>query len=76
MSADAEPRVYALLTDGTTVEIRPARPEDFDAVREMHEKLSPDSLYLRFFSLNPRAAEREARRSVVSPRRTTPRCSP
>ena len=61
VSADAEPRVYALLADGTTVEIRPARPEDFDAVREMHEKLSPDSLYLRFFSLNPRAAEREAR---------------
>ena len=67
MSADAEPRVYALLTDGTTVEIRPARPEDFDAVREMHEKLSPDSLYLRFFSLNPRAAEREARRLCREP---------
>ena len=67
MSADAEPKVYALLTDGTTVEIRPARPEDFDAVREMHEKLSPDSLYLRFFSLNPRAAEREARRLCREP---------
>ena len=67
MSADAEPRVYALLADGTTVEIRPARPEDFDAVREMHEKLSPDSLYLRFFSLNPRAAEREARRLCREP---------
>ena len=28
----------------------------------MHEKLSPDSLYLRFFSMSPSAAEREARR--------------
>ena len=54
MSADTEPSVYALLTDGTTVEIRPARPGDRDAVRDLHEKLSPDSLYLRFFSINPR----------------------
>ena len=53
MSADAEPSVYALLTDGTTIEIRPARPDDFDAVRDMHAKLSPDNLYLRFFSMSP-----------------------
>ena len=62
MSADAEPSIYALLIDGTTIEIRPARADDFDAVREMHEKLSPDSLYLRFFSMSPIAAEREAHR--------------
>ena len=67
MSADIEPRVYALLTDGTTIEIRPARPDDFDAVREMHEKLTPDSLYLRFFSMSPRAAGREARRICRAP---------
>ena len=67
VSADAEPNVYALLTDGTTIEIRPARPDDFDAVREMHEKLSPDSLYLRFFSMSPSAAEREARRLCREP---------
>ena len=67
MSADAEPSVYALLNDGTTIEIRPARPEDFDAVREMHEKLSPDSLYLRFFSMSPSAAGREARRLCRAP---------
>jgi len=62
VSADAEPSIYALLIDGTTIEIRPARADDFDAVREMHEKLSPDSLYLRFFSMSPIAAEREAHR--------------
>ncbi len=67
MSADAEPSVYALLTDGTTIEIRPARPDDFGAVREMHEKLTPDSLYLRFFSMSPIAAEREARRLCREP---------
>ena len=67
MSADTEPSVYALLTDGTTIEIRAARPDDFDAVRDMHEKLSPDSLYLRFFSMSPRAAEREARRICRPP---------
>ena len=67
MSADAGPSVYALLTDGTTIEIRPARPDDLDAVRDMHEKLSPDSLYLRFFSMSPSAAGREARRLCREP---------
>jgi acyl-CoA synthetase (NDP forming)/GNAT superfamily N-acetyltransferase len=67
VSADTGPRVYALLTDGTTIEIRTARADDFDAVREMHENLSPDSLYLRFFSMSPRAAEREARRLCRPP---------
>ncbi len=67
MSTDAESGVYALLTDGTTILIRPARPEDFDAVRELHVKMSPDSLYLRFFSPSPRAAEGEARRICREP---------
>jgi acyl-CoA synthetase (NDP forming)/RimJ/RimL family protein N-acetyltransferase len=54
--------VYALLTDGSTVLIRPAGPEDFDLVRAMHEAMSPDNAYLRFFSFSRRAAEAEARR--------------
>ncbi len=62
MSTQSEPSAYALLTDGTTIEIRPARPEDFDAVRDMHAKMSPDNLYLRFFSMSRVAAEQEARR--------------
>ena len=69
VSEGAEPSVYALLTDGSTIEIRPARPDDLDAVRDMHEKLSPDSLYLRFFSMSPIAAEREARRLCREPAR-------
>jgi acyl-CoA synthetase (NDP forming)/RimJ/RimL family protein N-acetyltransferase len=67
VSAQAEPSTYALLTDGATVEIRPARPEDFAAVRDMHAEMSPDNLYLRFFSLSPLAAEREARRICREP---------
>ena len=54
--------IYALLADGTTVEIRPATPEDFDAVRAMHVAMSPDNIYLRFFSFSPLSAENEAER--------------
>jgi predicted CoA-binding protein/GNAT superfamily N-acetyltransferase len=67
VSADAEPNVYALLNDGTTIEIRAARPGDFDAVRDMHAKMSPDNLYLRFFSMSPLAGEQEARRICREP---------
>jgi acyl-CoA synthetase (NDP forming)/GNAT superfamily N-acetyltransferase len=53
---------YALLADGTTVEIRPADPADFDAVKAMHEAMSPDNTYMRFFNLSRLAAETEAGR--------------
>jgi acyl-CoA synthetase (NDP forming)/GNAT superfamily N-acetyltransferase len=55
-------QVYALLADGTTVEIRPAGPGDFGAVKAMHEAMSPDNTYLRFFNISRLAAETEARR--------------
>jgi acyl-CoA synthetase (NDP forming)/GNAT superfamily N-acetyltransferase len=55
-------QAYALLADGTTVEIRPAGPADFDAVKAMHEAMAPDNAYLRFFNLSRLAAETEARR--------------
>ena len=38
------------------------RGQDQDAVREMHAALSPENAYLRFFSLSPLNAEREAQR--------------
>jgi len=59
--------VYALLADGRTVEIRPARPTDFAAVKAMHEEMSPNNAYLRFFSLSRTAAEHEARRVTREP---------
>ncbi len=58
---------YALLTDGSMVYIRQARPQDADAVREMHAAMSPNSIYLRFFSGSPRSGEREARRVSREP---------
>ena len=67
MSTGSEASAYALLTDGTTIEIRPARPGDFDAVRDMHVKMSPDNLYLRFFGVSALAAEQEARRICREP---------
>ena len=60
-------QVYALLADGTTVEIRPAGPVDFDAVKAMHQALSPDSTYMRFFNISRLAAETEARRICKDP---------
>src|ERR1700683_3784062 len=60
-------QVYALLADGTTVEIRLAGPDDFGAVKTMHEALSPDNTYLRFFNLSRMAADTEARRICRDP---------
>jgi acyl-CoA synthetase (NDP forming)/GNAT superfamily N-acetyltransferase len=60
-------RVYALLADGTTVEIRPATPDDFDAVKAMHEAMSPDNIYMRFFNISRAAGELEARRICRHP---------
>jgi acyl-CoA synthetase (NDP forming)/GNAT superfamily N-acetyltransferase len=67
MSAPTEPGTYALLTDGTTIEIRPARPDDFEAVRDMHARMSPENLYMRFFGVSRVAAEQEARRVCREP---------
>ena len=67
MGAHAGDSVYALLADGTTVEIRQARPGDFGAVRDMHETMSSDNLYLRFFSMSRVAAEQAARRICREP---------
>src|ERR1700750_312646 len=67
MALELSKPVYALLADGTTVEIRPAVPDDFDAVQAMHEAMSPDNSYLRFFNMSRHSAEREARRICRDP---------
>ncbi len=53
---------YALLADGTVIEIRPARPGDFNRVKAMHAAMSPDNAYRRFFGLSKLSAGREAQR--------------
>jgi len=60
-------QVYALLADGTTVEIRQASPGDYDAIKAMHEAMAPDNIYLRFFSYSRRSAEIEAGRICHDP---------
>ncbi len=67
-TAQAAGHAYALLADGSTVEIRPAGPADFDAVKAMHEAMSPDNTYMRFFNFSRHAAETEARRICREPR--------
>src|ERR1700722_16505129 len=62
LAADEAASVYALLADGTTVAIRSAGPDDFDAIKAMHAAMSPANTYLRFFSMSRTAAQREARR--------------
>jgi hypothetical protein len=62
MSAMTLTPAYALLADGSTVLVRHAVPADFEAVKAMHEAMSPDNLYLRFFSIGALVAEREASR--------------
>jgi acyl-CoA synthetase (NDP forming)/RimJ/RimL family protein N-acetyltransferase len=59
--------VYALLMDGTTVEIRAARPGDLDAVRRMYAAMSRDNMYLRFFNVSRRAADMAAKLACREP---------
>jgi acyl-CoA synthetase (NDP forming)/GNAT superfamily N-acetyltransferase len=61
-------RSYALLADGTTMTIRPAAPGDYQAVLRLHEAMSPDNLYFRFFSASRVSAEREAHRVCLDDR--------
>ena len=59
--------VYALLADGTTIEIRPATPGDLTMVRLMYEAMCPGNAYLRFFGLSKPSAEQEAARVCRTP---------
>jgi acyl-CoA synthetase (NDP forming) len=58
---------YALLEDGTAVEIRSATPGDFRLVKSMHAAMSPDNEYRRFFRPGQLSAEREAQRVCRMP---------
>ena len=48
-----------VLADGGTVHVRPIRPDDADALVAFHGRLSPESIYFRFFSPKPRLTEKE-----------------
>ena len=58
---------YALLADGQTVQISPVHPDDAEAVRQLHERMSAQSLYLRFFGMSRRLAATIAERICLDP---------
>src|SRR5262245_38387428 len=49
-AAQADREADVVLRDGTTVHVRPSRPEDAPGLRQLFEGLSEESRYLRFFS--------------------------
>ena len=48
-----------VLADGGTAHLRPIRPGDAEPLRAFHSRLSPESIYYRFFSPRPRLTDRE-----------------
>jgi len=48
-----------LLADGRVAELRPIVPGDREALRALHGSLSPETVYLRFFSVHPKLSEGE-----------------
>jgi acetyl coenzyme A synthetase (ADP forming)-like protein len=48
-----------VLSDGGTVLIRPIRPDDRAALVRFHQGLSPESVYLRYFSPHPHLSDAE-----------------
>src|SRR3954451_9009395 len=51
-----------VLADGGTVHVRPIRPRDRDRLVAMHARLSPQSIYYRYFSPKPRPTDKELER--------------
>jgi acyl-CoA synthetase (NDP forming)/GNAT superfamily N-acetyltransferase len=53
-----------LLSDGSTVHVRPIRPADAAAIVALHSRFSVRTRYLRYFSPYPRIPERDLARFV------------
>ena len=51
-----------VLADGSTVHIRPIRPDDGPRIVDFHGRQSPESIYFRYFSPRPRLSEAEVER--------------
>lgn len=59
------PEAHALLTDGRTIEIRAARPEDRAMVLRLHDEMSSENVRLRFFSAGSRLAAQATDRACA-----------
>ncbi|GAB2808111.1 hypothetical protein GCM10027073_46210 [Streptomyces chlorus] len=64
----SRPMVHALLSDGTTVSLRPVPPRDHGQLQRLYEELSPENLRLRFFGASRRSATMSADRACAPPR--------
>ena len=51
-----------VLTDGGTAHLRPITPEDADLLRDFHARLSPETIYFRFFAPYPKLSNRDVER--------------
>lgn len=58
---------YALLTDGSTIEIRQPTADDEPAVRALFDELTPQSRYLRFMGSAPASASAESAARICRP---------
>ena len=61
MKRDAD----VLLSDGTTVHLRPIRTDDAPAIVAFHSRMSEQTRYLRYFSPYPRIPEADLKRFVT-----------
>jgi GNAT superfamily N-acetyltransferase len=59
-SSPLEPPI--VLRDGTNVDLHVMRPDDAGDLVRFHHTLSPETTYLRFFSVHPELSEREVER--------------
>ncbi|MBO3749027.1 GNAT family N-acetyltransferase [Streptosporangiaceae bacterium NEAU-GS5] len=48
-----------VLSDGGTAHLRPIRPGDADLLRAFYARLSPETIYFRFFGPRPRLSDKE-----------------
>ncbi|QBI55251.1 bifunctional acetate--CoA ligase family protein/GNAT family N-acetyltransferase [Streptomonospora litoralis] len=51
-----------VLTDGGTAHLRPITPDDADLLRAFHDRLSPETIYYRFFAPYPKLSSRDVER--------------
>jgi acyl-CoA synthetase (NDP forming)/RimJ/RimL family protein N-acetyltransferase len=54
-----------VLTDGGTARLRPIRPDDADRLRTFHARLSPQTVYNRFFAYRPVLSDADVERFTV-----------
>jgi acetate---CoA ligase (ADP-forming) len=54
-----------LLRDGSSLHLRPIKPDDVSALLEFHTRLSPRSVYFRYFSPLPELGEERAKALAI-----------